>query len=49
LEELYLGELNDEFYSEVAETPEETRKLLEAGWEYTNCEFDGVKIFRKRK
>lgn len=49
LEELYFGQLNDEFYTEVAKTSEEARKLFESGWEYTNCDFDGVKIFRKRK
>ncbi len=49
LEELYFGQMTDYFYTEVGKTDDEARKLFEDRWEYTGCEFDGVKIFRKRK
>jgi len=39
---------NDEYYSATASTVQEARELIEAGFEYV-CEFDGVKIFRRRK
>jgi integrase len=39
---------NDEFNIRVADKPEEIRKLLEVGFEYT-CEKDGLLFFRKRK
>jgi len=38
----------DEYHSAVAETVEEARKLIEAGFEYV-CNFNGVRLFRKRK
>jgi len=39
---------NDEYHSATASTVQEARELIEAGFEYV-CEFDGVKIFRRRK
>lgn len=39
---------NDEFSVKVADKPEDIRKLLEVGFEYT-CEKDGLLFFRKRK
>jgi len=39
---------SDEFHSATAKTVKEAQKLIEAGFEYV-CEFDGVRLFRKRK
>jgi len=39
---------NEEFHSATAQTVEEARKLIEEGFEYVT-EFEGVKLFRKRK
>ena len=39
---------NDEYYSAIATTIDEARKLVENGFEYV-CDVDGVKLFRKRK
>lgn len=39
---------SDEFHSATAKTVEDAQKLIEAGFEFV-CEFDNVKIFRKRK
>jgi len=39
---------SDEFVSAVAKTAEEACKLLETGFEHV-CDFNGVKVFRKRK
>jgi integrase len=39
---------NDEYYSATANTIDEARKLIECGFEYVT-EFNGVKLFRKRK
>jgi len=39
---------SDEFHSATAKTVQEAQKLIEAGFEYV-CEFDEVKVFRKRK
>ncbi|MDX1813859.1 MAG: tyrosine-type recombinase/integrase [Candidatus Bathyarchaeia archaeon] len=38
----------DTFHSEVAETVEEARKLVEAGFEFV-CDMDSCKLFRKPK
>ena len=38
---------DEEYTSAVANTVEEARKLIEAGFEYV-AEMDGVRIFRKR-
>ena len=38
----------EEFYSATSTTIEETRKLIEQGFEYVT-EVEGVKLFRKRK
>jgi len=38
----------EEYVSKVARTVEEACKLVEEGFEYV-CDFEGVKIFRKRK
>jgi len=39
---------SDQFHSATAKTVEDAQKLIEAGFEYV-CEFDEVKIFKKRK
>jgi len=39
---------NNEWISKTAKTLKEACKLIEAGFEYV-CDFNGVKIFRKRK
>jgi len=39
---------NEEFHSATAKTVEEARQLIETGFEYVT-EFEGVKLFRKRK
>jgi hypothetical protein len=39
---------NDEFHYATATTVQDAQKLIEAGFEYV-CEFNGVKIFRRRK
>jgi len=39
---------DDEYISKVAKTVEEARQLIEAGFEYI-CDFEGTKLFRKRK
>jgi integrase len=39
---------NDEFHSATATTVQDAQKLIEAGFEYV-CEFNEVKIFRRRK
>lgn len=38
----------DEFVRKAAQNVEEASKLIEAGFEYV-CDFDSVKLFRKRK
>lgn len=48
IEETLFQQRSDEFYSAVAETVEEARKLIEAGFEKID-EFNGVHIYRKRK
>jgi hypothetical protein len=39
---------NDEFHSVTATTVQDAQKLIEAGFEYV-CDFNDVKLFRKRK
>jgi len=39
---------SDEFHSATAKNVEEAQKLVEAGFEYV-CDFNGVKLFGKRK
>jgi len=48
LEEAIFKEESDEFICKAAGTVEEARPLIEAGFTY-ECEFDGVKLFKKRK
>jgi site-specific recombinase XerD len=48
LEKALFRETNDEFTTKVAETVEDTCKLIEVGFEYV-CERQGKAIFRKRK
>ena len=48
LEEAIYRSQSDEFICKVAETVEEAKEFIEAGFEYV-CDFDGVKLFRKRK
>jgi hypothetical protein len=38
----------DEYVCKVARTADESKSLVEIGFDYV-CDFDGVKIFRKRK
>ncbi len=38
----------DEYYSEIAKTVEEARKLIESGYSFV-CDFEGNKLFRKAK
>jgi hypothetical protein len=38
----------DEFHSATAQSVDDAQKLVENGFEYV-CDFDGVKLFRKRK
>jgi hypothetical protein len=40
--------MNEEFICKVASTLQETKELIEAGFEYV-CEFNGANAFRKRK
>ena len=42
------GNETDEYYSATAKTVQEGQKLVETGFEYI-CDFDGVKVFKKRK
>ena len=39
---------SDEFYSATTKTVQDTQRLIGAGFEYI-CEFNDVKIFKKRK
>ncbi|RJS84433.1 hypothetical protein CW706_04090 [Candidatus Bathyarchaeota archaeon] len=48
LEEAIFKRENDEFICKTAKTVVEAKMLIEAGFEYV-CEFDGVKLFGKRK
>ena len=48
LEETLFREESEEFICKVAKTVKEAKALVEAGFDYV-CEFDDVKIFRKRK
>jgi integrase len=48
IEQAVFNEPNDEFHVKVASTLDETRKLLEVGFEYVT-DMDGKKLFRKRK
>jgi hypothetical protein len=38
----------DDYHSATAKTVQEAQKLVEAGFEYV-CDFEDVKLFRKRK
>jgi len=48
LEESLFKDQNEEFICKVATTVEEAKILIEAGFEYV-CDFNGAKMFRKRK
>jgi hypothetical protein len=39
---------SDQYHSATAKTVQDAQKLIEAGFEYV-CEFNEVKIFKKRK
>jgi hypothetical protein len=43
-----IGFESDEYYSAVAKTMKEARKLVEDGFEYV-CQKDETMLFRKRK
>jgi len=38
----------DEYVSKVAQSVDDASKLVEVGFEYI-CDFDGAKLFKKRK
>lgn len=46
--QLVKQEENEEYISKVAQTINEGRMLIEAGFEYV-CEIQGAQLFRKRK
>jgi len=48
IEEALFGQGPDDYHSAVAKTVEEAYKLVDTGFEYV-CEFDDIKVFRKRK
>lgn len=48
LEEAIFKERDDGFICKAARNIEEVKMLIEAGFEYV-CEFNGVKLFRKRR
>lgn len=48
LEEAIFKEQNDEFICKAVGSIEEAKNLIEMGFEYI-CDFNGVKLFRKRK
>jgi len=39
---------SEEYYSAIARTIDEARKLIESGFSFV-CDMDGVKLFSKRK
>lgn len=48
IDETIFQSQSDEFHSAAASNVQEARQLVEAGFDYV-CEFEGVKIFKKRK
>ena len=48
LDEALFKQENEEYVCKVATTIEETKQLIEAGFQYV-CDHDGNKMFRKRK
>ena len=48
LEEAMFKHENEDFICKVARKVDETKELIEAGFEYV-CDFDNAKMFRKRK
>ncbi|MEM2352374.1 MAG: site-specific integrase [Thermoproteota archaeon] len=48
LEEAIFRSQEDEFICKAAQTVDEAKTLIEVGFEYV-CDFNGVKLFRKRK
>jgi len=49
--QLYIQLVNtesDDYNSATAKNVEDASKLVEAGFEYV-CDYDGIKLFRKRK
>jgi len=48
MEKAFFGESSEEYTVKIASDVEEACKLLEVGFEYVT-EFDGKKLFRKRK
>jgi len=39
---------SQEYHSATAKTPKKAQKLIKQGFEYV-CDFNGLKLFRKRK
>jgi len=48
MEKVFFGESTEEYTVKIASSVEEACKLLEVGFEFVT-EFDGKKLFRKRK
>jgi len=48
LESVHFQGSNDDYASKVARTEQEACSLIECGFEYV-CDFNGAKLFRKRK
>jgi len=48
LEEALFSEEDNQFVCKAASTVEEAMKFIELGFQHV-CDFDGVKLFRKRK
>jgi hypothetical protein len=48
LEKTYYPNGGDDYHSKAARTEAEALSLIEAGFEYV-CDFEGAKLFRKRK
>lgn len=46
---IYKGNNKDEWTVRAARTVEEATELMKVGFEYNGVEYDGVKLFRKRK
>ena len=48
IDETLFKDVNDEFMTKAAKTPEEIKSLIEVGFEYV-CQKDDLLFFRKRK
>ena len=48
LEEAIFKDITEEYVCKAARNPEEAKKLIEIGFDY-ECEFEDIKLFKKRK